>query len=239
MGSSASFSRFEARMELLGKESSQMGNEIYDKVRKLNDELQAEQRERAAADDEITALTMVARNLIEKETRERQKHEEEVMKKHLEVTGNINQHRATRDLAHAGLENQLGNYTKMHQFEKDERAREAGEFRRCLKVLEEKINTMAAEIRLEHEMDKKKLGDSTVTFDRNLNDLRGVVDHHTQRQNKKHGDHNESIQMLREELEQEIKARTKEKTNLTTTLNSLMMKIEKDNTDRQTTQNEM
>merc|ERR1712137_530814 len=237
--SSTSLSRFENRLELLGKESFQMGNEIHDKVKKLNDELQAEQRERLAADDEITALTMTARNLIEKETRERQKHEEEVMKKHEEVVGNVDQHKTARDLAHAELENQLGNYTKMHQVEKDERAREAGEFRRYLQVLEEKINTMAAEIRLEHEMDKKKLGDSTVTFDRNLNDLRGVVDSHTQRQNKKHGDHNESIQMLREELEQEIKARTKEKTNLTTTLNSLMMKIEKDNTDRQTTQNEM
>merc|ERR1712137_523878 len=237
--SSTSLSRFENRLELLGKESFQMGNEIYDKVRKLNDELQAEQRERLAADDEITALTMTARNLIEKETRERQKHEEEVMKKHEEVVGNVDQHKTARDLAHAGLENQLGNYTKMHQVEKDERAREAGEFRRYLQVLEEKINTMAAEIRLEHEMDKKKLGDSTVTFDRTLNDLRGVVDSHTQHQNKKHGDHNESIQSLREELEQEIKTRTKEKTNLTTTLNSLMMKIDRENSDRQATQNEM
>merc|ERR1712007_362102 len=102
--SSTSLSRFEGRLELLGKESFQTGNEIHDKVKKLHDELQAEQRERLAADDEITALTMMARNLIEKETRERQKHEEEVLKKHEEVAGSIDQHRATRDLAHAGLE---------------------------------------------------------------------------------------------------------------------------------------
>lgn len=38
-----------------------MGNDTHD------NELQAEQRERAAADDEMTALTMVARNLIEQE----------------------------------------------------------------------------------------------------------------------------------------------------------------------------
>jgi len=215
------------------------GTPTCDNVRKLHDELQGEQRKLAAANDEITALTVTARSLLEKETRERQKHEEEVLKKHEEVADNIDQHKAARDLAHAGLENQLGNYSKMHQSEKDERAREAGEFRRCLQVLEEKINTMAAEIRLEHEMDKKRLGESTVTFDRTLNDLRGVVDSHTQRQNKKHGDHNESIQSLRDELEQEIKTRTKEKTNFMTALNSLTMKMEKDNSDRQATQNEL
>merc|ERR1711881_194240 len=153
-----------------------MGNEIHDKVKKLNDELQAEQRERLAADDEILALTTTARNLIEKETRDRQKHEEGVLKKHEEVAGNVDQHKAARDLAHAGLENQLGNYTKMHQLEEDERAREAGDFRRALQVLGEKINTMAAEIRLEHEMDKKRFGDSTGTIDRTLNDLRGAID---------------------------------------------------------------
>merc|ERR1712007_280063 len=127
----------------------------------------------------------------------------EFIKKHMEVAGNIDQHKAARDLAHAGLENQLGNYTKMHQSEKDERAREAGDFRRALQVLGEKINTMAAEIRLEHEMDKKRLGDSTMTFDRTLNDLRGAVDNHAQGQNKKHDGHNESLQLLRDELEQE------------------------------------
>merc|ERR1712137_673506 len=184
--------------------------------------------ERAGADDEITALTMAARNLIEKETRERQKHEEEAMKKHLEVTNNIDQHKSTRDLAHAGLESQLGNYTKMHQNEKEERTREAGDLRRCLQALEEKINTMGAEIRLEHEMDKKRLGDSTVTFDRTLNELRGAFDNHTQGQKKKHDVHNESIQSLKEELEQETKTRTKERNNFTTAINNLTLKIEND-----------
>merc|ERR1712137_650000 len=97
----------------------------------------------------------------------------------------------------------------------------------------------AAEIRLEHEMDKKRLGDSTVTFDRTLNDLRGAVDHHAQGQNKKHDDHNESIQLLRDQLEQETKTRTKEKNTFTTTLNNLVTKIENDNSDRQSIQNEM
>merc|ERR1712137_208810 len=97
----------------------------------------------------------------------------------------------------------------------------------------------AAEIRLEHEMDKKRLGDSTVTFDRTLNDLRGAVDHHAQGQNKKHGDHNESIQSLKEELEQETKARTKDRNTFMTALNNLTAKVESDGSDRQATQNEM
>lgn len=58
---------FERRLELLREGSFLVGNEVHDKVLKLGGELVAMKKASSAADDTITALTMVMKNSIEKE----------------------------------------------------------------------------------------------------------------------------------------------------------------------------
>merc|ERR1712137_260295 len=97
---------------------------------------QSEMKERAAADDEITAIAMIARDLTERESRERQKNEEDHVKRHNDLATNVNQqHQATRDLHSAGLETHANNIAKKHATEKEERTRETGELRRNLQAL--------------------------------------------------------------------------------------------------------
>merc|ERR1712007_272873 len=69
---------FERRLELLREGSFQAVNEVHDKVQKLGGELVAMQKERAAADDAFTALTMVMKNSIEKERVEREKTDNDI-----------------------------------------------------------------------------------------------------------------------------------------------------------------
>merc|ERR1712007_390045 len=73
---------FECRLELLREGSFQVVNEVvkdvHDKLQKLGGELVAIQKERDAADDAITALTMVMKNSIEKERVEREKTDNDI-----------------------------------------------------------------------------------------------------------------------------------------------------------------
>merc|ERR1712137_1163049 len=84
----------------------------------------AETKERAAADDENQALCMVARNLIEKESRERRKAAEELAASHLELHSHVQNESTSRGLHGASLEEQLLNHTKGRALDKDERLKE-------------------------------------------------------------------------------------------------------------------
>merc|ERR1739848_150777 len=67
---SALLTALEKRLESLGLNQTQVSADFHDKLRKIGDELQSEMKERAAADDEITAIAMSARNIIEKEIKD-------------------------------------------------------------------------------------------------------------------------------------------------------------------------
>merc|ERR1712007_418149 len=69
---------FERRLELLREESFQVGNEVHDQVQKFGGELVAMQKERVVADDAITALIMVIKNLIQKERLAREKTDNDI-----------------------------------------------------------------------------------------------------------------------------------------------------------------
>merc|ERR1712137_1308335 len=105
-------------------------------------------------------IAMIARNFIEKESKERQKSEEEYHKKHTDLSTNVSQQHATRDLHVAGLEGGLRDQAKAHLGEKEERIKENAELRRNLQTLSEKVNAMTAEMKMEHEIEKKRVGDA-------------------------------------------------------------------------------
>jgi len=83
------FGRVDSRLEGLAKDQSRISTDMQAGINKLGLDLVAESKERAAADDEIQALCMVARNLIEKESRERRKAAEEFAASHLELHGHV------------------------------------------------------------------------------------------------------------------------------------------------------
>merc|ERR1712137_795120 len=138
----------------------------------FNEELQAEVKERVLADDEVSTIALTARNLLEKETRERQKLMDEHYKRHNNLSMNVDRQISTRELHGAGLENMLFEAAKANSAEKEDRARETAEIRRCLQALGEQITTVASEVRMEHEAEKKRTGEVHNSLDKSVNDLR-------------------------------------------------------------------
>jgi len=155
----------EKRLESLELDQRQVSSDFQVKLKKLGDELQSETKERTAADDEITSITMIAKNLIEKESRERQKNEEEHGKRHHDLTTKVNQrHQATRDMHSAALETHANSAAK-----------NTGELHRNLQALAERVTEMEAEIRKDHEMEKKKVAEAHADIDRGLTELKGAL----------------------------------------------------------------
>merc|ERR1712137_999003 len=78
----------------------------------------------------------------------------------------------------------------------------------------------------------KKVGDAHDAINRGLNDLKRAVGSHAQGYAKKCDDHKEQLLSLRDGLDQESKARNKEKTTIVATLNQIHSKLEGETSDR-------
>merc|ERR1712137_799134 len=80
--------------------------------------------------------------------------------------------------------------------------------------------------------ERRKVTDAHEALNRGLADPKGAIGSQAQHHNKRHDDHKDHIQGLRDIFEQEAKSRNKDKALITTTLNQIHAKLEGENNER-------
>jgi len=162
----------------------QTTHEMHDKVKKLSGELEAVRRECVAADDEITALTMVMESSIAKEKVERE-----------HVDNHIN--------------SQINNVKQELIEQRGAHDNECSRLKGFVKNLEEQLSTYVthlAELRFNHEAEVNKRSIAHENLEQIHRELKGAVDAHD-------ANHLEAFTGLKNMIEQEIKAREKDTSN--------------------------
>merc|ERR1712137_173573 len=191
------FGRVDGRLENLAKDQSRTYSEMQAGLNKVGLDLVAEAKERAAADDENQALCMVARNLIEKESRERSKAAEELAASPLELHNAHQSEQASRGLHGASLEEQLMNHTKGRALDKDERLKEQEVLHQRIGELENRVERAMLDVGMQHEAERKRVSDAQLNSDRALAALKNDVDNHKNEIAKKHGANDDMLQDIR------------------------------------------
>merc|ERR1719454_2267355 len=162
----------------------QTTHEMHDKVKKLSGEVEAVRRECVAADDEITALTMVMKSSIEKEKGER---------KH------VDNH----------ISSQINNVKQELIEQRGAHDNECSRLKGFVKNLEEQLSTYVThveELRFNHEAEVDKRSMAHENLEQIHRELKGAVDAHD-------ANHLEAFTGLKKMIEQEIKAREKDISN--------------------------
>merc|ERR1712137_562861 len=157
----------------------------------------AETKERAAADDENQALCMVARNLIEKESRERRKAAEELAASHLELHSTVQSEATSRGLHGASLEEQLLHHAKGRALDKDERLKEQELLHQRIGELENRVDRAMLDVGMQHDAERKRVSDAQLNSDRALSALRNDVENQKNEHSKRHGINEDMIKEMR------------------------------------------